>query len=80
MVTKGQKMINIKFKNINQWHLIFLSLLALNITLSTLREGNPLANWDGLLFVWTMYQLGRFSLDREFEIKLNKAIEEGTTK
>ena len=73
-------MINITFKKINQWHMIFLGLLALNITLSWLREGNPLANWEGLLFVWTMYQLGRFSLDRELEIKIETAIEESKSK
>jgi hypothetical protein len=73
-------MMTITFKKINQWHLIFLGLLALNITLSWIREGNPLANWEGLIMVWTLYQIGRFSLDREFEIKLETAIEESKNK
>ena len=59
---------------------MFLALLALNITLSWLREGNPLANWDGLILVWVLYQMGRFSLDRELEIKIQDAIEESKNK
>ena len=73
-------MMTITFKKINQWHLIFLGLLALNITLSWIREGNPLANWEGLILVWTLYQLGRMSLDRELEIKIYDVIEESKSK
>ena len=73
-------MMTITFKKINQWHLMFLALLALNITLSWLREGNPLANWDGLILVWVLYQMGRLSLDRELEIKIQDVIEESKNK
>lgn len=70
-------MVKISFKHVNQWHLIFLGMVALQITLGVIRNDGWWSHIDAVIVIWVLYQLGRLSLDREFEIKLNKAIEDG---
>lgn len=73
-------MMKITFKDINQWHLIFLALIALEITLGFVRNDGWWEHINAIITIWVLYQIGRFSLDREFEIKLNKAIDEMESK
>lgn len=70
----------ITFKHINQWHLIFLALVAIQITLGFIRNDGWWEHINIIIHYWVLYQIGRFSLDREFEIKIETAIEESKNK
>ena len=63
------------FKYVNQWSLLFWAFIVLQIVLFVTRD---LELWEtvwGCLMVWGFFMLGYNSLDRELEIRLDRAKE-----
>lgn len=64
------------FKYVNQWSLLFWAFILLQVFFFVVRENDF---WETLWscgILWAFYLLGYNSLDRELEIKLEKAKEQ----
>ncbi len=61
------------FKYVNQWDVIFYVMLFLQLVLGWEGDHYDWNNISGALLIWALYMVGYNSLDRELEIKLDKA-------
>jgi hypothetical protein len=64
------------FKNVNQWNVMFYTLVLLQLALGWEGDHYDWGNVWGAGLVWALYMLGYNALDRELEIMLVKAKEE----
>jgi hypothetical protein len=63
------------FKYINQWNVMFYTLVLLQLALGWEDGQYDWANVWGAGLVWVLYLLGYNALDRELEINLDRAKE-----
>ena len=63
------------FKYINQWNVMFYTLVLLQLVLGWEGDHYDWGNVWGAGLVWVLYMLGYNALDRELEINLDKAKE-----
>jgi hypothetical protein len=63
------------FKYVNQWNVMFYTLVLLQLALGWEGDHYDWGNVWGAGLVWALYMLGYNALDRELEIKLDQAKE-----
>lgn len=63
------------FKYVNQWNVMFYTLVLLQLALGWEGDHYDWGNIWGAGLVWALYMLGYNALDRELEIKLDQAKE-----
>jgi hypothetical protein len=63
------------FKYVNQWNVMFYTLVFLQLALGWEDGHYDWGNVWGAGLVWVLYMLGYNALDRELEIKLDRAKE-----
>lgn len=58
---------------VNIWKVIMVGMVALQIYLGFEPTGFDWSNISGAILIWALYMVGYNALDRELEIKLDKA-------
>jgi hypothetical protein len=63
------------FKYVNQWNVMFYTLVLLQLALGWEGDHYDWNDISGALLIWALYMIGYNSLDRELEINLDRAKE-----
>ena len=70
------KTLKANLKYINQWDVIFYVLILIQIWSSYLEHNLGLHTLWSIGLVWALFMLGYNSMDRELDIKLDRALEQ----